>query len=68
LLNPSCNASTAQQHADAAKNAAQQAINNAASAAQNLGTSIPGISATGPVPTSVIAVAVGAVVNAAASQ
>ncbi|MEN8128818.1 MAG: RHS repeat-associated core domain-containing protein [Pseudomonadota bacterium] len=68
LLNPSCGAITAQQHADAAQNAAQQAINNAASATQNLGTSIPGTSATGSVPTSVVDVAVGAVVNAMVSQ
>ena len=63
LLDPKCNANIAQQHADSARNAAQQTINNAASAAQNLGTTVPGTSATGPIPTSVVDVAAGAVVN-----
>jgi RHS repeat-associated protein len=68
LLDPSCTAVTAQQHADAAQNAAQQTASSAASATQNLGSSTPGTSITGPVPTSVVDVAAGTVVGAAASQ
>lgn len=68
LMDPSCHASTAQQHTDNAQQAAQRAYLNAASAAQNIGTSVPGTTATGPIPTSVGDMAAGAVLNAAASQ
>jgi len=69
LSNPSsCSSAAGQAHASAAQNAAQQALQHAANATRNLGTSIPGTSATGPIPTSVGDLAAGTLVNAAASQ
>ena len=64
ISNPACNGATAQQHANTAQNAAQEAINNAGDAAVNLGTSVPGTSATGPIPTSIPDAAVGGIVDA----
>jgi hypothetical protein len=63
ITNPSCSGSTAQQHADNARESANQALRDAGRAAYGLGTSIPGTSATGPVPTSITDVLVGGAVG-----
>lgn len=63
----SCGNKTAQEHADSSRDAAKQAVRDAGNAAYGLGTSVPGTSASGPVPTTpgdaVIGGGVGEVIN-----
>ena len=68
LFDPNCRPATAAQHANTAQEALMNGLGDAANATHNLGMSVPGTSITGPLPTSIEGVAVGAAISGAASQ
>lgn len=50
---PSCRGATAQEHEDKSRESGKQTVRDAGNATYGLGTSVPGTTASGPVPTSI---------------
>ena len=68
FFNPLCDAAKAQALADTISNADQEFRSNTVQAIENLGTSVPGTTVTGPIPTNVSEAAAGAITNTVTSK